>query len=110
MRLPSLSSRWNWSWGFGLFIAVPALALAVLGLRAVRAERIEREQQLREQQVQVVRLIDAAISNKVASLEVELTRETKTQDALKEALSGSYVFSLDRDNVLKFPKQQVYFG
>ena len=110
MRLPSLSLRWNWSWGFGLFIALPALTLALLGLRAVRAERIEREQQLREQQGQVVRLIDAAISNKVAALEVELTRETQTADASKEALSGSYIFSLDRDNVLKFPKQQVYFG
>lgn len=40
-------SRVTWRL-FGLLIAVPALALAGLGLRAVRAERIEGEQQLRE--------------------------------------------------------------
>ena len=111
MRLPSLLSRWNWSWGFGLFIALPALALALLGLRAVRAERIEREQQLREQQAQLARLIDAAISNRMASLEVELSqRETQNADAPKETLSGFYVFSLDRNNLLKFSNQRVYFG
>ena len=75
MRIPSISSRWNWSWGFGLFIAVPALALALLGLRAVRAERIEREQQLREQQVQVARLIDASLSSRMAALGVELKQQ-----------------------------------
>ena len=111
MRIPSISSRWNWSWGFGLFIAVPALALALLGLRAVRAERIEREQQIREQQVQVARLIDAAISSKISGLEVELRRKAgQNFDEPERALSGSYSFALDQNNVLKFPSQRVYFG
>src|SRR5437870_10008412 len=96
MRIPRISLKWNWSWGFGLFIALPALALALLGLRAVRAERIEREQQLREQQVQLGRLIDAAISNRMASLQVELRqRENQNPDRSKETLNSFYVFSLD---------------
>jgi multidrug efflux pump subunit AcrA (membrane-fusion protein) len=59
----------TWWWTFGLFIAAPALALAVLGLRAVRLERIERQQQLREQQAQIARLADAALSAALAQIE-----------------------------------------
>lgn len=107
MQIPRLPLRWNWSWRFGLFIALPALVLALLGLRAVRAERIEREQQLREQQVQITRLIDVAVSNRMVSLEAEL-RPSETQNA--EASENVFVFSLDRNNLLKFPKRRVYFG
>ena len=69
---PELGSRMTWWWGFGLLIAVPALALAILGLRAVRAERIEREQQLRERQTQTARLADAAIRVALAEIEHQL--------------------------------------
>src|SRR5438552_3821824 len=90
---------------------VPALALALLGLRAVRAERIEREQQLREQQVQVARLIDASMSSRLAALGVELKQqEDQNFDAAQQALSGIYVFKLEQNNLLKFPRQRVYFG
>lgn len=107
MPMPHLPLKWNWSWGFGLFIALPALALALLGLRAVRAERIEREQQLRGQQAQVARLIDAAISNKLGALEVELRQVANRDHSTTE---GAYFFSLERDNVLRFPTQRVHFG
>src|SRR5437870_9475760 len=97
MRIPRISLKWNWSWGFGLFIALPALALALLGLRAVRAERIERDQQLREQQTQVARLIDAAISNRLGALEVELRQlGNRNADANNENSGGAYIFSLER--------------
>lgn len=111
MRQSSDGLRWNRSWRFGLLIALPALALAILGLRAVRAERIEREQQLREQQTQVARLIDAAISNKLGALEVELRDAgNRHSDANNERSSGAYIFLLDHNNLLKFPNQRVYFG
>jgi signal transduction histidine kinase len=111
MRIPRISLKWNWSWGFGLFIALPALALALLGLRAVRAERIEREQQLRGQQTQVARLVDAAISNKLGALEVELHEAgNRDFDNTSERANGAYIFSLERDNVLRFPNQRVHFG
>jgi Tfp pilus assembly protein PilV len=48
-----------------LLIAAPALLLALLGLRAVGAERIEREQQAREQQTQLSRLAN----NEFATIE-----------------------------------------
>lgn len=111
MRLSSDALKWNRSWGFGLLIAVPALALAILGLRAVRAERIEREQQLREQQTQVARLIDAAISNRLSALEGELRQSAnRNADPNNEHSSGAYIFSLSSDNILKFPNQRIYFG
>ena len=89
----------TWWWTFGLFIAAPALALAVLGLRAVRLERIERQQQLREQQAQTARLADAAISTALAQIESS------------EAVSGDYpAFSLEPQGLLLFPRERVYFG
>src|SRR2546428_8257170 len=112
MRIPRISVKWNWSWGFGLLIALPALALALLGLRAVRAERIEREQQLRDQQTQVARLIGAAISNRLGALEVELRHSpNRSADENNEQSNGAYIFSLERDNnELRFPNQRAYFG
>ncbi len=54
--------RRSW-WGvFGLFIATPAVVLAVLGLRAIRADEIERQQHLAQQQAQVANLADAALA------------------------------------------------
>jgi signal transduction histidine kinase len=111
MRLSSDALRWNRSWGFGLLIALPALALAIVGLRAVRAERIEREQQLRDQQTQIARLIDAAISNKLKALEVEVRQPGNgNADPNNEHSGGAYVFSLEPNSLLKFSNQRVYFG
>lgn len=52
-------------WVFMFFIAGPALVLAFLGMRASRADRIEREQQLNRQQVQAAHLADAAITTAI---------------------------------------------
>ena len=57
---------------FGLLIAAPALALSWLGLRVVEAERIELEQQRREQQTQFARLADAAIEQALVEIETPL--------------------------------------
>jgi hypothetical protein len=57
--------RRTWWWVFGVLIAAPALVLALLGLRAFRADRLEREQQLRDQQGQTAHLADAAIENAI---------------------------------------------
>jgi len=95
-----------------VLIAVPALALALLGLRVVRTERIEREQQLRQQQTQVAHLADAAIANAFAELESELRRaETGGQalvGALNSTLSDLPVFSFDRRGLLTFHRERVY--
>src|SRR6185503_17473057 len=100
----SLKSGWTWWWGFGLLIAVPALALALLGLRAVRAERIEREQQVREQQTQVARLADAALANALSELEHALQREAAPLQA------NDFVFSFEPQGLLVFQRDRVWFG
>ena len=56
-------SRQTWWWVFGLFIATPAVVLALLGLRSIHADDIERQQRLRDQQTQTARLADAALSS-----------------------------------------------
>jgi signal transduction histidine kinase len=108
-----LRSRMTWWWGFGLLIAVPALALAILGLRAVRAERIEREQQLRDREAQTGRLADAAI--RVALGEIE--RQLRIRDSLDQSISspevedsGIHFFSYDHSGQLRFSRDRVYFG
>ncbi|MEK7753893.1 MAG: HAMP domain-containing sensor histidine kinase [Acidobacteriota bacterium] len=95
-----------WWWVFGLLIAAPALILAALGLRAVRAERIEREQQLRERQAQVARLADAALGNALARVESEL----RLVRAPAETVLDLPVLWLDRRGILAFPADKVYFG
>jgi signal transduction histidine kinase/predicted transcriptional regulator len=108
MRLApaTLRSGRTWWWSFGLLIAVPALVLALLGLRAARVEHIERQQQLRVQQGQIGRLADAAISNVLARLEGEVARAETSEGVLREY----FLFSLDRQGLLVFPRERVYFG
>lgn len=100
----SLKSGWNWWWGFGLFIAVPALALALLGLRAVRAERIERDQRVREQQTQVARLADAALPNALSEIENSLQRKSAPLEA------NDFIFTFDPQGLLVFERDKVWFG
>ncbi len=107
MRFPPLSLKIGWKWwlSFSLLIAMPAFALALLGLRAVHVERIEREQQLREQQAQASRLADRAIANAMERLEGELRRA----DDGSQELSDKIIFSLSRDGILSFHRDRVYF-
>ena len=56
----------GWWWIFGACIGAPAVVLAVLGLRTVQLERIERKQQVQEQQGQTALLVDAAIAAALA--------------------------------------------
>ncbi len=102
----ALKFGWTWWWGFGLLIAAPALALALLGLRAVRAERIEREQQVREQQTQVARLADAALANALSELEQSLQRAV--EPAPPQA--NDFVFTFEPQGLLVFQRDHVWFG
>ncbi len=103
----------TWWWGFGLLIALPALALAILGLRAVRADRIEREQQLRDRQTQTARLADVAIRAALAELERQLRlRDSSDQNGSPPEVEDSdvYFFTYDRAGRLSFSRDRVYFG
>lgn len=106
-------ARWNWWWGFSLLITLPALILALLGLRAVRIERLELNQQLREQQTQIARLADAAIANALTELDSELNRAEsagpKSVDS-PQALAQGYIFTFHRHDLLIFQKEKIFFG
>ena len=102
----SLKSGLTWWWGFGLLIAAPALALALLGLRAVRAERIEREQQVREQQIQVARLADAALANALSGIENALQGASEPTPLQ----ASDFVFTFEPQGLLVFQRDKVWFG
>ena len=101
-------------WGlFGLLIATPALALSWLGLRVVGAERIELEQQRREQQTQFARLAETAIEQALVGIETDL-RSTETTaesgDARRGELANLPIMSFRRSGLLTFPRDRIYFG
>ncbi|HET9216775.1 MAG TPA: hypothetical protein VFR18_07345 [Terriglobia bacterium] len=74
-------------WLFSLLIAGPAIVLALLGLCAVRADRVEREQHLREHQTQTARLADAAIANVLDRLR-GIARETDRLETPRKSTAG----------------------
>jgi uncharacterized protein YidB (DUF937 family) len=114
MRLAPLdiSSRKTW-WGFVLLIMAPALVLALLGLRSVRGERIEREQQLRDRQVQTARLVDAGINASLSEIERGLRlRDPAPLDSVFETVGDPdiHFFSFDHSGQSTFDRDRVYFG
>ena len=106
-------ARRSWWWVFALFIATPALALAFLGLEAIRAEDSEERQRLLEGQQQVLRLtgaaIDTALEREVSEARVRLQAGASPGIA---ALSpdSPILFQRDRRGVLAFPEQRVFFS
>ena len=108
--LSQSAARQSWWWVFGLFIALPALALAVLGLNAIRADEIDRRLKVRDQQAQISRLADAALST---ILDRELTEaRARVRNATPPGPDGdsSIVFEIDKDNVTSFPAHRLYAG
>ncbi len=111
-RLP-LAGR---AWGrvFVLGIATPALALSWLGLRAVGADAIEREQRVRDRQTQLAGLAAAAIATLLASLEADRRQpedawssQAGARTAGRDPLSPVL---FDSAGVVAFPGDRVYFG
>lgn len=98
-----------WRWSFGLLVAVPALVLALLGMRAVRAERLEREQQLRDRQAQTAQLVDAGM--RLAFSEIE--RELQQRESAPETgppREGVHFFSFERSGRIVFSDDRLYFA
>ncbi|MGH9239596.1 MAG: hypothetical protein ACRD3G_16260 [Vicinamibacterales bacterium] len=99
--IPSFTHR-AWWWVFGLFIATPALILALLGLQAISAREIEREQGLRDQQAQLATLVDSTLASAL---------DRVAADALAAADGDEYVaFEIDDGGVVSFPRHRVFFG
>ena len=96
-------------------VVAPAILLAALGLRALRVERIEREQALWRQQSQLVLLADSAISNALSALEDDLhrgERDSPADSPAREAQKSTPITRLVFDNrqALIFPYHRLFFG
>ncbi|HSE17266.1 MAG TPA: HAMP domain-containing sensor histidine kinase [Pyrinomonadaceae bacterium] len=101
----------KWWWGFGLLIGMPALLLAIIGLRVARAERIQDEQREREQQTQLARLVDASLTAIMAEIENKLRRidNDPLNQNLNEPFSGWHVVSFRRNGPIVFYQDKIYF-
>ena len=103
-----MAFRQSWWWVFGLFIALPAVALALLGLTAIRADDVDQQLRMREQQGQFARLADAALS---AAFDRELTTAHATSDRDTSARAARGLpFAVDHRGVVWFPTDRVYAG
>jgi len=107
-RLPRAPFRRSWWWLFGLFIAVPAVVLAMLGMRAIRAEDVERQRQHRERQGQVAaqirRLADASLSTALDRVVTDASRSETTGPA---ADARAWLFEVDSAGVVAFPAERL---
>ncbi len=105
--MSKLDSRRLRQWSFGLLIVVPALVLALLGLRTVRADRLEREQERRDRQAQTARLVDGAMRASLSDVEHDLRARDNGTPIRRE---GVDFFTFDRGGRLVFPDDRLSFG
>lgn len=108
---PRLVAGRAW-WGlFALLVAVPALALSGLGLRAVRGDRLQAEQQLRTQQQRIAELADAAIQNALTQAAADLRRiDADETGGIGTIPSDAPTILFQRSGLVVFPRDRVYFG
>ena len=109
-RLPRSSIRPNWWWVFLLLIALPAATLAVLGLRGLKADEVDRQQRLRNQQTQIGRLADSAL---LTALERELAggrargENSASDDLPSRGTEDAVFFRIDEAGAVSFPQERV---
>src|SRR5437588_5220513 len=102
----SLRSGGKWWWLFAVFVATPATVLALLGVRIVELEQMERSQQISAQQRQLANLIDAALSNTFKDLETALPRAESTRTVLADLI----LFTSEPNGRVIFPRENLFFG
>jgi signal transduction histidine kinase len=115
MKLPPLFGSFRGWWFIVALVVGPAIALAVLGLRALSLERIGRGQELWREQSRLVLLVDGAISNSLAAIEKSLRRGeaglADTSQAQEADNSAPFTRCIvDRRRLLIFPDDRVFFG
>ncbi len=104
LRVPHALVRRSWWWVFSLCIATPAVALAVLGVGALRADDLERESRRRDREAQLVALVDTALANVLEHLAAD------TGAARGERPADSIRFELEGDGRLLFPDDRLVEG
>jgi signal transduction histidine kinase len=115
MKLPPLFGSFRGWWFIVALVVGPAIVLAALGLRALSLERMGREQELWREQSRLVLLVDSAVSNALSAIEGKLRRgESELIDDPSLQGEGKSVpfirFVFDRNQILIFPDDRVFFG
>lgn len=105
--IPSFTHR-AWWWVFGLFIATPALILAVLGLQAIRAREIEREQGLRDQQAQLAKLVGSALATAFDRVAADALGATREDELVSFEIDDHGVFRKPRIVICSFHGSEPY--
>jgi two-component system phosphate regulon sensor histidine kinase PhoR len=83
-------------YAFAVCVALPSALLAILSWRAVKLENIERQQQIAQQQAQLAKLTDAAMTAALQGIERSTALDADS-------------FELDSSGDLRFPKDRVLF-
>jgi len=113
LRVPQALVRRSWWWVFGLCIATPAVVLAVLGVGALRADDLERENRRRDRDAQLARLVDAALANVLDGFAADIQSGESNADRpaeLGSASVDSIRFELSGDGRLLFPDDRLVEG
>lgn len=87
---------------FGFFVALPSIALALAGLRAISADDIQRAEALR-------RRVQLVASNADAALQAALSN-ARVVDPSGLGPPGLTVFHRDADGALSFPQHRVFIA
>jgi signal transduction histidine kinase len=103
-------ARRSWWWVFALFIALPAVALALLGVDGLRADEIARQQRALEEQAQMARVADASLSNVLEAEVAEARHLALDRGGLIGDPPPSVVFRMDGPRGVSFPGDRVFAG
>jgi signal transduction histidine kinase len=104
-----VAGRRVWWWVFCVFIAAPAVALALLGVRARRADEIERRQRFKDEQSQLARAADAALASAldaIVSRAHDAPRVERREPT--DNPSGIVPFRIEGGDVVVFPEDRVF--
>jgi len=113
LRVPHALVRRSWWWVFGLCIAMPAVALALLGIGGLRADDLERENRRRDREAQLVRLVDAALGNVLDHVSSGTRPDQSMADPPSDvgpSPTDSIRFELSADGRLLFPDDRTVVG
>jgi signal transduction histidine kinase len=109
--LVSARRRWgSWWWVFGVLIALPAIALALLGASAIRSDEVERQRQLLDQRQQFALLTDTTLARALDAAAAAARAAATTAETAGTASPQTTFFLMDHRQVLTFPSDRVYVG
>src|SRR5688572_21340698 len=87
--------RASWWWVFGVLIALPAIALALLGASAIRSDEVERQRQLLDQRQQLTLLTDTTLARALDAAAAAARAAATTAETAGAASPHTTFFLMD---------------